>query len=459
MPDSLYSSLLQPDLRQMVAENDDVGLHEFCDALLPGVAAEVLEDVEPESTWKVLSHCEPPRQAEIFQYLSMPAQVRLVNLIDRQSLSRIIEQLPADDRVDLLERLEPERVEEVLPLVAQAERADIRRLLSYPEYSAGSIMTTEYASLPANITVEEALKRLRLQAPRAETIYYVYVTDEQRHLIGCLSLSVLIQSRPSALLQDVMERDLISVHVTDDQESVANKILKYDFIAIPVVDADDKLVGIVTHDDAADVLQEEATEDAQMAAAVSPLEDSYLQTPFLTLAWKRGMWLVILLGAASITAQIISFLDAYYFHQVGAGGSWMLFCFPLVLASGGNAGSQSATLVIRAMALHETDGKVRQIAWREFRIGLLLGSILGILGFTVGYWLFHEVKRASTVGLSVFLVVSLGTVWGSMLPLGLKRMKFDPALMSNPLIASISDMLGVVTYYTIAYKFVEMAAR
>jgi magnesium transporter len=136
----------------------------------------------------------------------------------------------------------------------------------------------------------------------------------------------------------------------------------------------------------------------------------------------------------------------------------MLFCFPLVLASGGNAGSQSATLVIRAMALHETDGKVRQIAWREFRIGLLLGSILGILGFTVGFWLFHEVKRASTVGLSVFLVVSLGTVWGSMLPLGLKKLKFDPALMSNPLIASISDMLGVVTYYTIAYKLVEMAA-
>lgn len=454
MPNSLYSSLLQPDLRQMVAENDDVGLHEFCDALLPSVAAEVLEDVEPDTIWKVLSHCEAPRQAEIFQYLPLPAQVTLVEQIDHKSLSRIIEELPADDRVDLLERLEPGRVEEVLPLVAQAERSDIRKLLSYPEESAGSIMTTEYASLPANITVEEALKRLRLQAPRAETIYYVYVTDENRHLIGCLSLSVLIQSRPTALLQDVMERDLISAQVDDDQESVANKILRYDFIAIPVVDADNKLVGIVTHDDAADVMQEEATEDAQMLAAVAPLEDSYLETPFLTLAWKRGVWLVILLGAASVTAHVLSFLELFYFNEKNL-GNWMVVCFPLVLASGGNAGSQSATLVIRAMALHETDGKVRQIVWREFRIGLLLGTILGLLGFMVGYWLFHHADKAATVGLSVFLVVSLGTVWGSMLPLGLRRAGMDPALMSNPLIASISDMVGVVTYYTIAYGLVH----
>lgn len=454
MPNSLYSSLLQPDLRQMVAENDDAGLHEFCEVLFPSVAAEVLEDVGADDAWSVLSHCEPERQAEIFQYLTLPVQVTLVDHIDRRSLSRIIEQLPADDRVDLLERLEPERVEELLPLVAQAERRDIRKLLSYPDESAGSIMTTEYASLPANITVEEALKRLRLQAPRAETIYYVYMTDENRRLIGCLSLSELIQSRPASLLQDVMEQDLISVRVDEDRETVANKILRYDFIAIPVIDADNKLVGIVTHDDAGDVLQEEATEDAQMLAAVAPLEDSYLQTPFFTLAWKRGIWLVILLGAASLTAQVLSILESLYFSQ-SQSRNWMVLFFPLVLASGGNAGSQSATLVIRAMALRETEGKVRQIVWREFRIGLLLGTILGALAFSVGYWLVGQNDRAMTVGLSVFFVVSLGTVWGSMLPLGLRKAGMDPALMSNPLIAAISDMVGVVTYYSIAYRMVQ----
>src|SRR5690606_24847522 len=197
----------------------------------------------------------------IFQFLPLSYQIALVDSIDRQSLSRLIEEMPPDDRVDLLERMDQDEVEKLLPLVAQAERADIRKLLSYPEESAGSIMTTEYAWLPADITVQEAINRLRLQAPSRETIYYVYITDADRHLIGFLSLRHLIAARPSTKLSDVMERDVISVRVDDDQEYVAGEIAKYDFIAIPVVDNQNKLVGIVTHDDAADVLQEEATED------------------------------------------------------------------------------------------------------------------------------------------------------------------------------------------------------
>jgi magnesium transporter len=200
----------------------------------------------------------------------------------------------------------------------------------------------------------------------------------------------------------------------------------------------------VTHDDAADVLLEEATEDAQRLGAVAPLEDSYLETPFLTLAWKRGIWLVILLGAASLTAHVLDYFEP------GEGGNWMVLFIPLVLASGGNAGSQSATLVIRAMALHETEGKVGVIVWREFRLGLLLGSLLGTLALGVGLLLVDRPPQAAVVGLSVFLVVSLGTVWGSMLPTALKRLGMDPALMSNPLIAAISDMLGVVIYYSMA---------
>lgn len=452
MPASLYSSLLQPDLRQMVAENDTAGLHEFCDALLAGVAAEVMEGLNPNDTWRVLSQCEPDRQAEIFQYFSFPFQIELVDHIDRNALSRIIEEMPADDRVDLLERMDPDHVEALLPLIAQAERSDIRKLLSYEEGSAGSIMTTEYASLPGHITVEEALNRLRLQAPSRETIYYIYVTDQERKLLGFVSLRKLLLARRSMLLQDIMERDVISVRVDDDQELVANEIAKYDFIAIPVVDQQNRLVGIVTHDDAADVLQEEATEDALLQAGVAPLEDSYLETEFFELVWKRGFWLVILLFAASLTAQVLSFLEQSVLGQSDV-RNWMVLFFPLVLASGGNAGSQSATLVIRAMALHETEGKLWTIVWREFRVGLLLGTVLGILGLAVGLWLV-DMPRAAVVGLSVFLVVALGTVWGSMLPLGLKRAGFDPALMSNPLIAAISDMVGVVTYYAIAFAIV-----
>ncbi|MEW4529815.1 MAG: magnesium transporter [Maioricimonas sp. JB045] len=443
MSPSIYSSLLQPDLRLMIEENDGPGMEEFCRALYPGVVAEVLEEMPVDETWRVLAHCPAAQQAEIFQFLPLPYQVDLVQNIDRKTLSKLIEEMAPDDRVDLLERMDPDAVENLLPLIAQAERSDIRKLLSYDEDSAGSIMTTEYASLPADITVAEALQRLRVQAPSRETIYYIYITDTGRHLIGFLSLRKLIQARPTARLEDIMERDVISVRVDDDQEFVANEIARYDFIAIPVVDSQNRLVGIVTHDDAADVMQEEATEDAHLHGAVLPLEDSYLITPFLTLVWKRGVWLVILLGAASLTAQVLNWLEP------SDDRNWMVLFIPLVLASGGNAGSQSATLVIRAMALDETRGKVREIAWREFRLGALMGLILAILAFAVAMALV-DFDRSSVVAATVFLVVALGTVAGSMLPLGLDRLGMDPALMSNPLIAAISDITGVVIYYNAA---------
>ena len=450
MPSSVFNSLLLPDLILMIDEQDDAGLKEFCEALYAGVVAEVLEGLPPEQTWQVLQHCAPQRQAEIFSFFSLSDQVRLVETIDRRNLSRLIEEMSPDDRVDLLERLEPEQVESLLPLIAQAERADIRKLLSYPEESAGSIMTTEYASLPADITVQEALARLRVQAPSRETIYYVYITDEGRHLIGFLSLRKMIVARPTTKLSEIMERDVICVRVDDDQEFVANEISRYDFIAIPVVDNQNRLVGIVTHDDAADVLQEEATEDAHLLAAVHPLEDGYVATPFFELAWKRGIWLVILLGAASLTAQVLGYFESTEDRN------WMVLFIPMVLASGGNAGSQSATLVIRALALDETHGRIRWIAWREVRIGAFLGSILATLSVCVAFLLVGLVP-SYVVGLTVFFVVTAGTVAGAMLPLGLQNLGMDPAFMSNPLIAALSDILGVIIYYNMARLFVGMA--
>lgn len=443
---SLYSSLLKPDLQQMLQEGDVDGLAEFCNALYAGVVAEVIEELDDEAAWNVLTNCGPERQAEILKFLSLPYQIQLVDHIDRTSLSRIIEEMSPDDRVDLLERLDPGHVESLLPLIAQAERSDIRKLLSYPEDSAGAIMTTEYASLPANITAEEALRRLRIQAPSRETIYYIYITDEGRHLIGFLSLRKLIQSSPETKLAELMERDVISVRVDDDQEFVANEIARFDFIAIPVVDNQNRLVGIVTHDDAADVLLEEAAEDAQLLAAVAPLEDSYLETPFFALARKRGVWLIILLAAASVTAYALS-----RYEQQEA-GNWMVLFIPLVLASGGNAGSQSATLIIRALALDETRGKFGVIVSRELRIALFLGFVIGTLSLLVAYCLVTAVDRALVVGLTVFAVVGIGTFSGSMLPLGLQKLGLDPALMSTPLIAALVDVVGVIIFYEMALR-------
>lgn len=449
MASSIFHALLMPDLQQMILEKDDQGMREFCEALYPGVVAEMLEDLEPEQAWEVLRHGKASVQAEVFPFFSIHFQIELVGLIGHKPLSRIIEDMSPDDRVDLLERMSPEHVENVLRLVAQAERADIRKLLSYPEYSAGSIMTTEYASLPADITVKEALELLRVQAPSRETIYYIYVIDEGRHLLGFLSLRSLILEKPTAKLSEIMQRDVISVRVDDDQEMVANEIARYDFIAIPVVDNQNRLVGIVTHDDAADVMQEEATEDAHLAGAVQPLEDGYVATPFFELAWKRGIWLVILLGAASLTAQVLQFFEP------GGAGSWMVLFLPMVLASGGNAGSQSATLIIRALALDETEGRVSWIAWREIRIGALLGTVLALLSFFVAFFMVN-LSASLVVTLTVFCVVALGTLAGAMLPLGLKRFGMDPAFMSNPLIAALSDMLGVFIYYSTARILVDL---
>lgn len=440
--------LLLPDLREMLAAEDAAGVCEFCEALHAAAVAEVLEGLEVGDVWQVLACCNAERQAEIFSYFDLPDQLELVQTVPRESFSKLIEAMAPDDRVDLLERLDPERVEDLLPLVAQAERRDIQRLLSFPDDSAGSIMTTEYASLPEEASVSEALEQLRQQAPDSETIYYVYVIDEGRRLRGFVSLRDLILARPEMCVAEIMEQDVISVRVDDDQEDVAQRLARYDFLAIPVVDEQNQLVGIVTHDDAMDVAQEEADEDAYRSGAVVPLEDDYLSTPLVTLAWKRGGWLVVLLFAAVLTALALqslkSDLDAEALQ-------WMVLFIPLVLASGGNAGSQSATLIVRALAISQLDRKESlQVLSRELVLAALLGGGLAFLSFLAALWFVDSAAQGAVVGLTVFLVVAMGTVTGAMLPLGFKKMGLDPALMSNPLIAAVVDVVGVVIYYNVA---------
>ena len=443
----MYDRLLSPELRELLRANDSEGMAEFCDALHPAVTAEVLDGLDANDAWRVLSTCRNEQQAEIFGFLTLPYQIELVRSVDRERLSKLIETMAPDDRVDLLERMAPERVEALLPLVAQAERSDIRKLLSYPDDSAGSIMTTEYASLPEEITVGEAFERLRRQAPDRETIYYVYVLDEGRRIRGFVSLRELILAKPDRRLVDVMRRDVISVRFDDDQEFVAQELARYDFVAIPVVDKQNQLVGIVTHDDVLDVLQEEATEDAHRLGAVQPLEDSYLETPIRTIAWKRGVWLLFLSIVALVTAEILQ-----GFEEVTKSHVWLILFLPLVLASGGNAGSQSATLIIRTLALGELpDRDSVRLARREALLGMLLGISIAAVGFVAAYtWFDRTLMESTVVAVTVLLVVIIGTFAGAMFPLFFKRSGMDPALMSTPLIAALIDVGGAVIYYSVA---------
>ena len=447
----MYNSLLLPDLRVMLDEQDDTSMESFGEALHAAVVAEVLEGLEVSDVWRVLRCCDEERQGEIIGFLPLPFQIELASSVDRERLSKLIEAMAPDDRVDLLERLDEDQVEDMLPLIAQAERSDIRKLLSFPEDSAGSIMTTEYASLSEEASVRESLDKLRQQAPDRETIYYVYVMDEGRRLRGFISLRDLILAKPDASVGEIMERDVISVRVDDDQEIVAQTLAKYDFIAIPVVDNQNQLVGIVTHDDALDVVQEEATEDAHRLGAVEPLEDSYLETPLLTLAWKRGIWLVLLMVAAFLTACVLQ-----QYEDISTDYRWMVLFIPLVLASGGNAGSQSATLVIRTLAIEQMTRDERVlIAKRELLLAMMLGGGMMLL---CSLWAvcFDTITpdRAMVVGLTVFLVVLFGAFIGAMLPMAFQSLGMDPALMSNPLVAALVDVLGVIVYYNVALTLI-----
>ena len=440
----MYDPLLLPELREMMLENDEPGMHEFCEVLHPAQVAENLEELTNDEIWRVLGHAGQAKRVEVFEFISLPRQMELVGTVDDARLSALIEHMAPDDRVDLLKKLGEAHVERLMPLIAAAERQDIRKLLSYPEHSAGSILTTEYATVSETATVGEAIQQLRAQAPDRETIYYLYVVDDERHLRGLISLRKLILARVDTPVSQIIERDVISVRVDDDQEQVAQTIARYDFIALPVVDDQNRLVGIITHDDALDVMQQEATEDVHRMGAVGTLEQSYLTTPFFTLAWKRGVWLVVLFGAAFVTSSILS-----SYQDLSAMYPWIVAFIPLVIASGGNAGSQSATLVIRTLALGEARAdNWHYIAWREARMGLLLGLGLGAIGFLPAMILTRW-HGAIVVSGTVVMVVTLGTLIGSLLPMLFKRLGMDPALMSNPLIAALSDFTGIILYYSL----------
>mgnify|MGYP001270866549 CR=1 FL=1 len=465
MPD-VYRSLILPDVRLMVAEEDRHGLTEFCRVLHPAVVADILEELEAHEVWIILDNAEIRLRVEIFEYISLRRQAEMVAKLDKRRLSELLEEMSPDDRVDLLSRMPHNRVQDLLPLIAQAERNDIRRLLSYDKDSAGSIMTTEYASLPADLTAADALQQLREQAPNSETIYYVYILSHSRRLEGLISLRELILARTDAKLSDIMQQDVICMRVDEDREDVVQELARYNFIAMPIVDEENRLVGIVTHDDALDVAQEEATEDAYRQGAVEPLRDDYEDTPLLTILWKRGIWLLVL----SLVALMTALVAETYKEATGDGGARaaeappgltpeLIFLFiPLVMASGGNAGSQSATLFIRMFALQPADAAVpgtefhveRKLILRELAIAALLGATLGIMDFLV-VWIWGKgTLRSAVVGCTVFLIVVLGTTAGTMLPILFRRLKMDPAIMSNPLIAAIVDVMGVVIFYEVA---------
>ncbi|TWU20222.1 Magnesium transporter MgtE [Novipirellula galeiformis] len=443
----MVNTLFLPELREMLAEKNRAELEEFCTTLNPGRTAEFMEGLSNEEAWEVLQFAEASRRSEIFGYFNEERQVAMLSDHEPSQVAALVEEIPADDRVDLIQELSDERVREILPLLPVKDRRNIQRLRSYQEETAGGLMTTEVAKLGQKLTVRQALDELGRQASQLETIYYLYVVDEDDSLRGIVSTRQLVSSlaHPELTLGEMMETDVVVALVSEDQESVAQKVERFNLLAIPVVDASRRLLGIITHDDVIDVVREELTEDAQRIAAVAPLEDDFLRIRLLTLSWKRGIWLTILFFAALLTAFALRHYEEELKQFV-----WLVWFIPLIISAGGNSGSQSATLVITAM----TSGQVKFRDWRrvlvrESIVSLVLGGFLATIGFCVAVMVAPSFHDALVIPITLLAVIVCGCMCGASLPIAFKRAGLDPALMSNPFVAGIVDILGIVIYINV----------
>lgn len=449
----MINTLFLPELREMLESGNFPELKEFCEALHPAATADFMSGLSAEESWTVLQQTDRETRSEIFKYFDEPKQIEIIESHAREEVAELIEDLATDDRVDLLNEIPPELSKQLIRLLPSDDRRETLRLQAHPEGTAGAVMTTEVIKLSESSTLREALEQLQVQSDEVETIYYLYVVDDSDHLRGVLSARDLISSlsTPSAVLSEIMETEPITVDVHEDQEEVAQKVAYYDLLAIPVVDDQHRIQGIITHDDVIDVVREEATEDAHRIAGVEPLDNGYLQTRLGQLCWNRGVWLAPLFFAAMLTAKAMKTFE----HQL-SNPQWLWFFVPLVISSGGNSGNQSATLVITAL----TNGDVKLSDWmqvvkRELMMGVLLGGLLAIVFLPTAWIVEPELNLTNLASMAVIpvtlmLVVTCGTTIGSILPLMFQRLGQDPALMSNPFVAGIIDIAGILLYVFVA---------
>jgi len=386
--------LFGPEVRMMLLEQNAHGMKAFVETLNPMTVAETLsgDSFTVEQVWEVLGKADPREQAKVFEYFPIEWQVKKGEGAGRPQMARLIELMSHDDRVDLLRRLPAKVSEALLRLVDDADRRDIAALSRYGENTVGSIMTTDYAWLPADLTAQQAIERLRAQAPDRETIYYVYIVDEQtRKMLGILTLRALVLADPNTPIRRLMlTSDLVTLRAADDREAAAEALRRYGLIAIPVLDDEGRLVGIVTHDDIVEVINQEATEDLQKQGAVGPFRGNYLATGFFTIWRKRAVWLCLLFGAELATFTVMAEFD----EALQAILVLSLFV-PLCLSTGGNSGSQAATIITRELALgHIVVRDWWQVLRHEIIMGVLLGVTLGVIGLFRGASTSEDLRSA-----------------------------------------------------------------
>jgi magnesium transporter len=431
-----------------VLPTDPDGIKSYLNVEHPVDGAALLETLAPDDARRHLLEVPIAVRAEIFGYLRPKAQVAISAALDRGALADIMIEMDADDRADLFNRLEPDQQDALFPGIAQAEREDIRRLAAHTEGSAGAIMTSDYATLAPDLTARDAIDALRREAPDKETIYRAYVVDDHRRLVGAVRLRDLILAAPDKRIADLMETEPQCVKVTDNQEHVAHQIARYDVLALPVIGDDGRLVGIITHDDALDALEEEATEDFHKLGTVGKLSQSVREASIPLLYRKRVAWLALL-----VFGNLFSGAGIAYFEETIASYVALVFFLPLLIDSSGNAGSQSATIMVRALATGDVGLKDWwQLIRREIFVAAALGATMAIAVAPIGYFR-GSPEIAVVVALTMILVVLIGSLVGMSLPFLLSRLRLDPATASAPLVTSIADATGVIIYFSLRLPF------
>ena len=440
-------------LKQLIEAKKYVVLKKELETLNEADVAELLEPLDIHTSLLIFRMLPKDLAVDVFAHFSLEQQRNFIGMVTDKELKDIIDELFFDDMIDIIEEMPANIVKKILLHAKEEERSLINQFLRYPPDSAGSIMTIEYVDLKKTMTVKDALDHIKETGLTKETVYTCYVTDKNRTLEGIVSLRKLVISAEDDTIGDIMDSDVIYVHTHYDQETVAAMFKKYGFLALPVVDKEDRLTGIITIDDIVDVIDQETTEDFQKMAAMSPSEERYLDANVFTLAKQRVTWLLILMISATFTGGIIRKYEGILETVV------VLTAFiPMLMDTGGNSGSQSSTLIIRGIALGEIDLKdTIKVIWKEFRISIVVGITLAVVNFlriyffdNVGLWV------SFTVSITLFVTVIISKVVGGVLPMIAKKMKIDPAIMAGPLITTIVDAMSLIVYFAIASRILHI---
>lgn len=418
--------------------------------------AALFEELSREQALVVFRLLPKTAAAEAFSYMEHETQEALIGVLTDKELGSVMDELGMDDAADLIEEMPAGVVKRVLRMTDPADRRIINQLLKYPEDSAGSVLTTEFVDLKADMTVEEALRHIRRTGPDKETIYTCYVTDNDRHLQGTISVRELLLAHENQLVGDLMQTNVISAVTSEDQETVAALFAKYDLIALPVVDSENRLVGIITVDDVVDIIQKETTEDIEKMAAVLPTDRSYLKTGVAETFCKRIPWLLLLMLSATVTGMIINSFESALSSMVA-----LVAYMPMLMGTGGNCGSQSSVTVIRSLAIGDIEFRdTLLVIWKELRVSLMCGVVLAVANFAKIFLLDNlllgshvSVPVAIVVSVTVLITAVIAKLVGCTLPLLAKKVGFDPAVMASPFITTIVDAVSLAVYFLIATSF------